>query len=402
MSRRAGRLTWFAAALFVAVSLAWLWRDAKVRHEAFRDYSIYNSSEKGLSIAFRYLESKGRTVAPLARPVARAFLPADGVLLRIRPEADAFKFPDFGKSDSKSVPMRPIHAQDGPQDSTYAFTPEEEDWVRNGGRLVVAIDRRCGSLDVGPPGAGDTRKVFPIWPGVVRLDPPSLRPLKGATAREAVSVFASADGPILSRLRRGKGEIVLCSLPELFQNGRLGKADHLALLEQLAGTGRAVFFDEYVHGIETAAGTVEILRQWGFGPFLGMIVLAALVTFWRRRVRVGPEEDDARETRVEAVDFVDSLALLYRRMMPRRHALTLYGKAFEKAVAVQTGLRDAALKARIEELLPTRQARPAKGKDLAAPDFDRELELINNAFRRLNDAKRPGSGRSAAAGPRPA
>ena len=147
---------------------------------------------------------------------------------------------------------------------------------------------------------------------------------------------------------------------------------------------------------------MEILRRWGFGPFLAMIVLFCLVSFWRRRVRVGPEEDDARETRVEAVDFVDSLALLYRRMMPRRHALTLYGKAFEKAVAVQTGLRDAALKARVEELLPPRQARPAKGKDLPAQDFDRELELINDAFRRLNDAKRPGSRRSAAAGPRPA
>jgi hypothetical protein len=401
MSRWAARLTWFAGALFLVAALVWLWRDPKVRHEAFREYSIYNSSAQGLSIAYRYLESKGRAVSPLARPVARAFLPADGVLLRIRPEADPFKFPDF-EMDPKTVPIRPAHAMDGKEEGSYAFTPEEEEWVRGGGRFVVAIDRRYGSVDVGQSGSGAARKVFPLWPGVARLDPPSLRPLRGPTMREAVSVFAAPDGPVLSRIRRGKGEIVLCSLPELFQNGLLGKADHLALLEQLAGTGRAVFFDEYVHGIETGAGTLEILRQWGFGPFVAMIVLAALVSFWRRRVRVGPEEDDARETRVEAVDFVDSLALLYRRMMPRRHALTLYAKAFEKAVAVQTGLRDAALKARVEEFLPSRQARPAKGKDLTVPDFDRELELINNAFRRLNDAKRPGSGRSAAAGPRPA
>ena len=395
------RLPWVAAALFLAAALAWLWRDAGVRHEAFREYSIYNSSEKGLSIAYRYLESKGRSVAPLARPVARAFLPADGVLLRIRPEADPFKAFDFGM-DSKTVPMRPIYATEGQEGSSYAFTPEEEDWVRNGGRLVLAVDHRYGSLDVGKSVNGGARKVFPLWPGVARLDPPILRPLTGTTAREGLSLFALPEGSVLSRLRRGKGEIVLCSAPELFQNGLLGKADHLALLEQLAGTGRAVFFDEYVHGIETGAGTMEILRRWGFGPFLAMIVLACLVSFWRRRVRVGPEEDDARETRVEAVDFVDSLALLYRRMMPRRHALTLYAKAFEKAVAVQTGLRDAALKARIEELLPPRHVRPAKGKDLPVQDFDRELELINNAFRRLNDAKRPGSRRSAAAGPRPA
>jgi hypothetical protein len=147
---------------------------------------------------------------------------------------------------------------------------------------------------------------------------------------------------------------------------------------------------------------MEILRQWGFGPFVVIVLLAALASFWRRRVRVGPEEDDARETRVEAVDFVDSLALLYRRMLPRRHALTLYAKEFERAVAVQTGLRDKALEARVRDFLPARPPRPVRGKDLPGADFQRELDLINLAFRRLNDAKRPGSGRTIPAGSRSA
>lgn len=396
MSRR---LPWIAGALFVAASLAWLWRDAKARHEAFREYSIYNSSAKGLSVAYRYLESTGRDAKPLARPVARAFLPPDAVLLRIRPEA---RSDGAAGTDPKAVGLRPIHARDEKEGGRYPFTPEEEEWVRGGGRLVLALDRPYGAIDVGPTGSVQPRKVFPLWPGVARLDPPSARALRGGTAREGVAVFASEDGAVVARLRRGAGEIILCAAPELFQNGHLGRADHLALLDRLAGTGRAVYFDEHVHGIEGGTGMVEILRQWGFGPFLALVALAALASFWRRRIRVGPEEDDARETRSEAVDFVDSLALLYRRMMPRRHALTLYAKAFEKAVAVQTGLRDAALRARVEQHLPPRASRPAKGKDLAATDFQQELEHINLAFRRLNDAKRPGSGRSAAAGARSA
>lgn len=392
------RLTWIAGGLFVAGSLFWLWRDAKVRHEAFREFSIYNSSAKGLSIASRYLESTGRTVKPMARPLSRAFLPTDAVLLRIRPEAQSSL--DLDESTG-TVGLRPMHARDESEAGRYAFTPAEEEWLRGGGRLVLALDRPYGSIDVGPSGSGNPRKVFPLWPGVATLDPPTLRALRGSTAREGVSVFATDDGPLVTRHRRGKGELILCSAPEIFQNGALGKADHLALLDRLAGTGREVYFDEHVHGIESGAGMVEILRQWGFGPFLGLVALAALVAFWRRRVRVGPEEDDVRETRTEAVDFVDSLAILYRRMLPRRHALTLYAKAFEKAVAVQTGLRDAALQARIEQYLPPR-ARGAKGKDLPAAYFEQELENINVAFRRLNDAKRPGSGRSAAAGPRSA
>ena len=88
MSRWMLRLPWIAGALFVAASLTWISRDTRIRHEAFRDYSVYNASAKGMSLAWRYLESTGRSVQALARPVERAFLPADGVLLRIRPEGN--------------------------------------------------------------------------------------------------------------------------------------------------------------------------------------------------------------------------------------------------------------------------------------------------------------------------
>jgi hypothetical protein len=393
MSRWSGRLPWIAGALFVAASLAWISRDSRIRHEAFRDYSVYNASAKGLSLAYRYLESTGRAVEVLARPVERAFLPKDGVLLRVRPEAAVDVSVDVS---SKNPGLRIV----GDSPSRYAFTPEEEEWVRGGGRLVIAIDRPYGSIDVASAGSATAVKVFPVWPGVERLDPPTVRGLRRVP--DGVSVFAAGAEAVIVRSRRGAGEIVLCSVPELFQNGHLPRVDHLALLDRLAPAGRPVFFDEHVHGAQGGAGTIEILRQWGFGPFLVLIVLAALASFWRRRVRVGPEEDDSRESRIEAVDFVDSLALLYRRMVPRRHALTLYAREFERAVAVKTGLRDAALKARVADFLPPRPARPVKGKDLPVPDFEKELELINLAFRRLNDAKRSGNQRPAPAAARPA
>lgn len=387
MRRWVARLPWIAGAIFVAASVLWISRDSRIRHEAFRDYSVYNASAKGLSLAYRYLESTDRTVQPLARPVERAFLPANGVLLRIRPEGVVAE-PQASSKPAEKEPGR------------YPFTPEEEEWVRGGGRLVIAIDRPFGSIEVDPASASIPRKVFPVWPGVERLDPPSVRGLRRVP--DGVTLFAAGSDPVIVRSRRGAGEIVLCSTPEVFQNGTLPKADHLALLDRLASTGRPVFFDEHAHGAEGSAGTIEILRQWGFGPFLVLIGLAALASLWRRRIRIGPEEDDARETRIEAVDFVDSLALLYRRMVPRRHALMLYAREFERAVAAQTGLRDAALKARVAELLPPRPSRPARGKDVAVPEFEKELELINLAFRRLNDAKRSGNRRPAAAGARSA
>jgi hypothetical protein len=399
MSRWIGRLPWATAALIAIGALAWLALDPRIPRKAFEDYSLYNTSPKGLSLASRYLAATGRRVQPLTRPADRTSLPADAILFRIRPEISQFLWP---VKDEKSVVLKPRDAWEFPLPPNYPFTPEEEDWVRGGGRLVLAIDRPYSSIDVQPVDLTTPRKVFPLWPGVARLDPPATRWVQGAAGLEGVTLFEVGEKSAILRHRRNRGDVIVCSLPELFQNAHLGRADHLALLDRLAEGKRPVFFDEYVHGLQADLGTVEILRQWGFGPFLVMILLAALARFWRRRVRVGPEEDDARESRVEAVDFVDSLALLYRRMLPRRQALQLYSKAFEKAVSVQTGLRDAALEARVRELLPPRPRRPAHGKDLAPNEFVRELESINLAFRRLNDAKRPGNRSSPAAGPRSA
>jgi hypothetical protein len=388
------RLPWIAAALFVAASVFWMARDTRIPHEAFQEYSIFNSSAKGMSLASRYLGARGREVKALARSVDRAYLPPDAVLFRIRPGVTDTTW----KPDDKALNLRPILAFDSKDPGKYPFTPEEEDWVRAGGRLILAIDRDYGGIGIQPKVSGPPHRVFPLLPGVEKLDPAPLRGLDGWVSREGIAIFAGDEAPVLSLVKKGKGEIYVCSAPELFQNGRLSLADHLGLLEQLAGRGRPVYFDEYGHGIDQGAGTAEILSRWGFGPLLLFLFVAALASFWRRRLRIGPEEDDARETRIEAVDFVDSLALLYTRMLTRRHVIAMYARAFHQAASVQTGLRGAALDARVNELMPNRPALSAKGRDLAAAEFTRELEAINDAFGRLDDAKRSGRGRQTVAG----
>lgn len=268
--------------------------------------------------------------------------------------------------------------------------------------MVIAISRPYASLATDWKGEEEARKVFPAWPGVEKLDPPHRRVLTGAPLDDVHAILATEKGPVAARGRMGKGEVVLLAVPEVFQNAHLRKGDHLALLATLAA-GRKAYFDESVHGLSGEAGSVEILRQWGFGPLLVVAVLASGVAYWRRRVRLGPEEDDARETRVEAVDFVDSLAMLYDRALMRRQALGLYVRAFEQAVAVRTGLKGPALQAKVGELLKHRaDLKGEGGRDVGALEFQRGLGEINQAFRRLDDAKRPGNRRTDEGARRPA
>jgi hypothetical protein len=320
------------------------------------------------------------------------------------------------------------------------LTAAEEAWVRDGGRLVLAVASGSGAaleVEVGHAGtAGLARKSFPIWPGVRRLLPDPPRTLGGPALTGMHALWLEGDSPIVARLVLGAGDLVLLACPEVLHNRLLGRGDHLALLEALAGAGgeggeggdrgRPVFFDERGHGAEESAGMLEILASWGLGPLLLLLAAAGGAAWWRAAVRVGPPDRDDRDVRSDAVELVDSLADLYDRALGRGDALRLYYDNFVRTVAADTGLQGAALAARtaalapglsLAELPPSREtleplaaaarlpaaALPAAvspavaasilaasqpATDLPRPTFDRLLDTLNHAFRRLDDAKR--------------
>ena len=81
-------------------------------------------------------------------------------------------------------------------------------------------------------------------------------------------------------------------------------------------------------------------------------------------------------------DFVDSLARLYLRALPRKEALRIYRGYFVQALAARSGLRGDALKTRAKKLCPRVRA-PAGRKDLSRRRLREELAAINDAFRRV-------------------
>jgi len=403
---------WLAAAAYFAASLAWMARTRPPQEPIFDTGSVFNTSATGLSLAYRYLSERRpqSAVAVLSRVVAADELPSDGVVFRVRPRFLPFllRAVTLGKKDEDEKPKREggeddeagkdeggarkddqdEKAKQPPGRREALLTARERSWIEAGGRLVLAIAEDYGTARLEGATKGEVRKVYPLWPGVATLLPQPPRSLSGTALAEAHAVLVLGDRPLVSRWAFGRGEVVLLACPEVLENQLLGQADHLRLLEALAGRVRPVFFDEYVHGSLGETGTLELMTRWGLGPLLVLVVAAGGIAFWRGRSRVGPAEDDYHETRSDAVDLLDSLAQLYDRAVRRDQALASYYESLTRAVSWKTGLRDEALRKRVREMAgppPPRAGR--REQDLSPAEFEHRLRPINEGFRRLRHAE---------------
>lgn len=356
-----------AAAAFASFAVLWIVSDRRAPQRIYDEYSSANTSEKGLSLASGYL-AKQRRVAMLTRRLVRAELEPNAVVFRVTNRSMIFFDPEdlegeqFGPPRPRRLPM---------------LNDAEEAFVRGGGRMVLAVaGSMLGSADVSEKAA---KKVFPIWPGVGNLALPAgargfstLRPRMHA-------LYAGGANAIVARERVGDGELFVVSEPALFRNDSLAHGNHLQLLNALAGSGRPVYFDEVPHGIVSDDGSLALLKSWNLGPFLLLLAAIALLVFWRAGRRVGPAEDDHRETRSDAVDLVRSLGALYQKVTTDAEAIALYHEALTRTVASKTGLRGDALRKRVDDLTGG-LVPPPRNSHMPAPIFRRELDKLNDAF----------------------
>jgi hypothetical protein len=377
-----------AAALgFLVGALLWLGQDHRLETRVFEAGSVFNTSGEGLSLAQRYLRAEPAVVRVLTRPLHRDHVEKNAVVFRVRPT---------------TLPFRRVNAEGTDEDDTETkgkkrapalapiLTPAEEEWVRGGGRLVLALDHDYGRIDV--ESKEDPRpavKVFPLWPRVERLVV-AKNILAHPGSPEAHALFVRGLSPVVTRARLGRGDLIVLSCPEVLDNAHLALADHLALLVALAGNGRPVHFDEYVHGQRTETGLVDMLAGFGLGPLLASLGVLALAAFWRARTRLGPADEDYRDARSDAVDLLDSLAQLYDRTLRREEAARLYLESLRHTASLKTGLRERSLEGRMKQLLGAWTLPPATGKaDLTAAAFEQAVRSINDGFRRLEEHAHP-------------
>jgi hypothetical protein len=227
-------------------------------------------------------------------------------------------------------------------------------------------------------------KVLPLFPAVreLHLTPHLSLPAKAMV--DAQPFFEMNFAPAVAFKKLGLGQIWMVDEPFIFENQQLGDGDHLALLAAIAGSRRPVIFDETVHGFTRERGLTELFRGWGLIPALLIAGFACVLLFWRRAATVGAPADGFRDTRSEAIDFVDSAASLFERALIPADALVLYTTHIVREIALRLAIsNDDALK-RLALLAPSLSPLAA-GAQMSEREFQVQLQILTHALERFRD-----------------
>lgn len=372
---------------FYVVAVVWIVTDQRASKHTFDESSAANTSDEGVSLAFSYLR-RHRHVEMLTRLVSSDHLAKNGVVFRIGRSIEP-NFLEEQEEEEKPAKKKDTHAHLRPRTNPL-LTSDEADWVEHGGRMVLAMAGAVGPLQSQFDAEAFANKVFPFAPGIERISLPERRGFAPSSlGARAVALYVSGNSVVVAREQLGAGDIIVVAVPEMLQNKYLGIGNHLPLLIALSGASRPIYFDEYVHGLASADGPLDLLKEWRLGPFLLLVLGVAILKLWRGAARVGPPEEEFRDTRSEAVDLVSSLGALYQKAMTDTEAMALYQEALTRTVAAQSGLRGEALQKRVADLMGG-PAMLHTRRRIPSADLRTGLQRINNAFRKLERPRKTG------------
>jgi hypothetical protein len=241
------------------------------------------------------------------------------------------------------------------------------EWVSRGGALLVvddatelersvALDRMLANLGLGataPLADVDRTRITvarpetapsrgtPALPSSPELAPLFLHATSGLAADGwAVPLAVRDDGlATAGSVSLGHGAAARV-LGALLANDRIADGANLdlalRLVERLRGAG-PVRFDEYHHGRGGLLGGGRVRGErlaWAGLQALGALLLFAVA----RGVRFGPLRDEPRPARRSSLEFVHSMAALYRRAGARAHVVAEASERFVREARARSAL----------------------------------------------------------------
>ena len=261
-------------------------------------------------------------------------------------------------------------------------------WLRNGGSLLVVEDasvlERSPELDrfLADSGLPSVAPVVEINPATLKPGRPVRFPSSGGPGlpeelhirriqlnhraaidpdEQARILSLSDDGFVTAAtLDHGEGDIALVMGP-LLANDRLLEGNTLEfalwLVEELKGGGE-IWFDEYHHGHGGLLVTLGSLHRPALAWAALQAVLAALLYALTRGIRFGPPRPVPDPPRRSNLEFVHSMASMYRRASAGRYALEMTLNRLRRETGWLTGKPDNATPTEIAAALSKRYRLP--------------------------------------------
>lgn len=281
-----------------------------------------------------------------------------------------------------------------------------EEWVRAGGRLVIAPFAYRETDGIGGGRARATMEqalelfgVSPVASGVVRgraqavadeqltadvsdvLVPTEGRltvtdPGEGEDAARSTRVVLSDDQgrAVAVAIARGRGMVLALSEAEILSNAALPQADNVVFAANLVfagGAPEAVHFDEYHHGFGGGGG-VYVGPEVDVGPFrntaLAVLAVVAIYAAGRSR-RFGAATVATGGRRRSSADFVRALARVHSRAGAARAAASMLAAGLRRRSAAAAAMPASAHPANLASELDRRRL---PGDEIA--DLLRRLE----------------------------
>ncbi len=265
------------------------------------------------------------------------------------------------------------------------------DWIADGGALLVVDDATAVEatllldellLEAGLDRAAplpelDLQTFLPGRPGTTAADGTAARP--SGTELDPITLHAGGGfrgrfrglplavrgegGTVAAEASLGAGRIVRVLGP-LLANDRLTEGDNLELglrlVHDLRGDGTVVF-DEFHHGYGgVLAGYREIERSAIAWALVQAVVVTALYGF-ARGVRFGPPRLLPPRHRRSSLEFVHSMASLYRRGGHRRQMLGRMLERFRREARARWGLEEQLASPALARAVARRAGLPPEG-----------------------------------------
>jgi|GEM_PF-5591947 len=131
--------------------------------------------------------------------------------------------------------------------------------------------------------------------------------LTGAGLKQASVLYETPEGHVVgAEFSRGKGNVMLWSMPSIWENATVDKGSNFRLVWDLVGN-RGILWDEYGHGYARQSTLGWMFHGWkALAAMVGL--LALLLYLYRNLWRFGPVRNPAPGTTMAATDYVEAVA----------------------------------------------------------------------------------------------